>query len=77
MSDPQPAPGRHTPPRAEPQQPDDLARGNTTGSAPAVDIDNAAATSAEGQNDGGSKERPTAEESQTENALKNVTEGYK
>ncbi len=75
MSDPQPAPGKHTPPRAEPQQPDNLTRGDDSGSTPGVDIDDAAVTSAEGEK--GSKDRPSSEESQTENALKNVTEGYK
>lgn len=75
MSDPQPAPGKHTPPRAEPLQPDNPGRGDDTGSAPGVDIDKAAVTPAEGGS--GSKDRPSSEESQTENAIRNTTEGYK
>lgn len=75
MSDPQPASLKNKPRRAEPLQPDSPGRGDETGSPASVDIDNpSSAVLTEGSKD---PKKDGSEESQAENALKNVTEGYK
>ncbi len=64
MSDPQPLPGRKTPPRAHPVQPDKPGSGNSSGSDPA---DKPA---------GGAGGSPQRQKAQEEDALRNVREGY-
>lgn len=65
MSDPQPAPGRREPPRAEPIQPDLPGRGTD------VESDKDRPDTADEPADA-TKQR----ESQSDNALENVREGY-
>lgn len=65
MSDPQPVPGRRTPPRAEPQQPD---RPRGEDREDEQDGDDESGTLA--------KEREGQQREQTDNAFKNVREGY-
>ena len=75
MTDPQPAKLKKTPPRAEPLQPD--LPGRATGDAKSpqdVDIEDPAVASGRASQ----RDDPSvAKESQEENALKNVSEGYK
>ncbi len=74
MNDPQPAHLKNKPRRAEPLQPDNLGRGDETGTDRQVDLDDPNAGS---PGDEKASDKDASEESPSENALKNVTEGYK
>jgi hypothetical protein len=76
MSDPQPQPGKHHPPRAEPLQPDHPHRGGGDASDSDSDAGGTSVPDASSADEDPATVAAQQERDRSEHALKNVREGY-